>query len=230
VPDQTDVPEPRAIRIVEDRWTTLRHVVEAIAIVIAGVWAFYTFIYQEHIKPASEPASLDVSVSIQRLGRDARRDILEATLHLRNSGKTQVDVAADALNVWGDRFADRQRSRQLNKGYGRRDDFDEPRISRRLLDSFAELRDAAVGGHAGNHVILEAGESYDFGDVIVLPRGAYELLHAEGIAVPVKTSIGRKVRVGISRTAADGGFSLDPDDPDPDIVENDYETDFALIP
>jgi hypothetical protein len=230
VPDQTDAPKPRAIRIVEDRWTTLRHVIEAIAIVAAGAWAFYTFIYQEDIKPAGEPASLEVSVSIARLGRDARRDILEATLHLRNSGKTEIDVAADALNVWGDRFADHQRSRQMNRGYGRRDDFDEPRISRRLLDSFAELREAAVGGHPGNHIILEPGVSYDFGDVIVLPRGAYELLHAEGIAVPVKTSIGRKVRVGISSAGSEGGFSLDPDDPDPDIVEDDYETDFALIP
>jgi len=229
VRDQTDVPKARAIRLVEDRWTTVRHVVEAIAIVAAGAWAFYTFIYQEHIKPANEPASLDVSVSIQRLGRDARRDILEATLRLRNSGKTEIDVAADALNVWGDRFADRQRSRKLDAGYGRRDDFDEPRVSRRLLDSFAELRDAAVGGHTGNHIILEAGASYDFGDVIVLPRGAYELLHAQGLAVPVKTSLGRKVRIKISR-GDDDGFWLDPDDPDPDIVEDDYDTDFALIP
>ncbi len=230
MPDQTDVPKPRAIRIVEDRWTTLRHVVEAVAIVAAGVWAFYTFIYQEHIKPANEPAALDVGVSVQRLGRDAHREILEATLRLRNSGKTEIDIAADALNVWGDRFADRQRSRQMNKGYGLRDDFDEPKISRRLLDSFAELRDAAVGGHRGNHIVLEPGASYDFGDVIVLPRGAYELIHAQGIAVPVKTSIGRKVRIEISRIPRDGGFSLDPDDPDPDIEEDDYETDFALIP
>jgi hypothetical protein len=225
VSDQTRVPEPRTIRILEDRWTTLRHVVEAIAIVAAGAWAFYTFIYQEDIKPANEPASLDVSVSIARLGRDARRDILQATLHVRNSGKTEIDVAADALNVWGDRFADRQRSRQTNTGYGRRDDFKEPRISRRLLDSFAELRSAAVGGNVGNHIVLEPGVSYDFGDVVVLPRGAYELIHAEGIAVPVKTSLRRKIRVRISR-GDDRGFWLDTDD----ASESDYETDFALIP
>lgn len=230
MPDKPTDSEPTAIRIVEDRWTTLRHLVEAVAIVAAGAWAFYTFIYQEHIKPASEPASLDVSVSVARLGRDAHRDIIEATLRLHNSGKTEIDIAADALNVWGDRFADRQRSRKMNKGFGRRDDFDEPRISRRLLDSFAELRAAAVGGHAENHIILGPGVSYDFGDVIVLPRGAYELVHAQGIAVPVKTSMGRKVRIGISREGPDGGFSLDPDDPDPDVVEDDYDTDFALIP
>jgi len=227
VPDQARDPEPRAIRIVEDRWTTLRHLVEAVAIVAAGLWAFYTFIYQEDIKPANEPASLDVSVSVQRLGRDSRRDILEAKLHLRNSGKTEIDVAADALNVWGDRFADRQRSTKMDKGYMRRNDFAEPRISRRLLDSFAELRSAAVGGHPGNHIVLEPGVSFEFGDVIALPRGAYELIYAQAIAVPVKTSLGRKVRITISHEDY-GGYWLDADDPDAE--EDDADTNFALIP
>ena len=47
--------------------------------------------------------------------------------------------------------------------------------------------------------------------------------------MPVKTSLGRKVRIKISHED-DDGFWLDPDDPDPNIAENDYETDFALIP
>ncbi|MBC5799358.1 MAG: hypothetical protein GIW94_05210 [Candidatus Eremiobacteraeota bacterium] len=33
-------PQPQAIRLVEDRWATIRHVVEAVAIVAAGAWAF----------------------------------------------------------------------------------------------------------------------------------------------------------------------------------------------
>jgi hypothetical protein len=47
--------KPREIRLVEDPWATLRHVVEVLALVAAGAWAFYTFIYQEKIKPANEP-------------------------------------------------------------------------------------------------------------------------------------------------------------------------------
>ena len=47
------VKEPRSIRLVEDRWATIRHVVEAVAIVGAALWAFYVFVYQERIKPAS---------------------------------------------------------------------------------------------------------------------------------------------------------------------------------
>ncbi len=43
------------IRIIEDPWATFRHVIEAVAIVAAGLWAFYIFVYQEKIKPSGEP-------------------------------------------------------------------------------------------------------------------------------------------------------------------------------
>jgi hypothetical protein len=93
--------EPRAIRIVDDRWTVVRHVVESLAIIAAGLWAFYIFVYQEKIKPASDPASLTTSIGVHRLGRDATRDALSIDVRLQNSGKTEIDIAADAFNVWG---------------------------------------------------------------------------------------------------------------------------------
>ena len=31
--------QPRTVRLIEDRWATVRHAVEAIAIVAAGIWA-----------------------------------------------------------------------------------------------------------------------------------------------------------------------------------------------
>jgi hypothetical protein len=37
--------EPRAIRLIEERWTVIRHAVEAIAIVLAGLWGLYVFVY-----------------------------------------------------------------------------------------------------------------------------------------------------------------------------------------
>ena len=106
---------PRAIRLVEDPWATLRHVVEVLALVAAGAWAFYTFIYQERIKPASEPAILDDTVTVTRVGQDRTRDILDVSIHLHNGGKTEIEVAADGYNVYGDRYA-RSESHTVHNG------------------------------------------------------------------------------------------------------------------
>ncbi len=104
--------QPQTIRLVEDRWTTIRHVVEALAIVAAGAWAFYTFFYQEKIKPAGEPPSLSLVPHVTRLGRDARRDFVDVSFDFRNTGKTELDIAADGWNVWGIRYGHRPCARR----------------------------------------------------------------------------------------------------------------------
>ena len=101
---------PRKIQIVEDPWATFRHIIEGVAIVAAGLWAFYTFIYQERIKPASEPAALSETISVQRLGRDEKREILGVTFTYRNAGKTEIDIAADAYDIVGIRYGDRAKT------------------------------------------------------------------------------------------------------------------------
>ncbi|MBV9439216.1 MAG: hypothetical protein JOZ24_04410, partial [Candidatus Eremiobacteraeota bacterium] len=108
--------EPKTIRLVEDRWTVLRHVIEAAAIVTAGLWAFYTFVYQEKLRPAAEPAALTPTISIQRLGRDRKREILDVTIRLANTGRTDLDIAADAWNIWGYRYASSVSKRETLEG------------------------------------------------------------------------------------------------------------------
>jgi hypothetical protein len=92
-------PATRSIRLVEDRWATFRHILEVVAIIAAGAWAFYTFCYQEKIKPAGEPASIEETLCITRLGRDAQRDIIDASFGFRNTGKTEIDIAADGWSL-----------------------------------------------------------------------------------------------------------------------------------
>jgi len=41
-----------------------RHLVEIAALTVAAIWGFYVFVYQERIKPASEPAELQALVSL----------------------------------------------------------------------------------------------------------------------------------------------------------------------
>jgi hypothetical protein len=220
--------EPWPIRIIEDRWSTFRHIIEAVAIVAAGLWAFYTFVYQERIKPASAPAALDASVSVHRLGRDARREILGVDLVFHNTGKTEIDIAADGYNVWGVRYGAIQKTSKHERS-GRYYFGDEiPTASARVVEAFAELRDAAAGGQRGHHITLEPDESETIADVVVVPRGAYDSIRAQVLAVPVKTTETHKVEVAVIHQP-DGSYWLQTAK-NSDFAEDDNEAEFALIP
>ena len=217
---------PYEVRIVEDRWAAFRHIIEAVAIVCAGMWAFYTFIYQEKIKPASEPAALNVSISVHSLRHDPVRDILGLELVFRNTGKTEIDIAADGYNVWGENYANHPRIRTNERIDRRQYDAGLPIVSRRLITAFIELRDAAQGGRLGTHIILEPAESETIDEVFAVPRGAYDVVNAQIIAVPVKTTTPGKVPIAVVTNKV-GGYWLKPG---AGIEEDDNSTDFALPP
>jgi hypothetical protein len=215
----------RSIRLVEDRWSNVRSVVEAAAIVAAGLWAFYIFIYQEDIKPARDPAALVVTMSIHRMGRDARRDIVGVTANFTNAGKTEIDIAADGFDLWGIRYGSHPRPRRASTATAADIFADIPENSRTLVRASVELRDAAVGGTVGRHIILEPGSTEAIATTVVLPRGAYDALEGRVVALPVKTSSRDKVRVSIKHQA-DGGLWIQGHG----WAEDDNRTEFALIP
>ncbi len=216
--------EPRRIALAEDRWANVRHIAETIAIVAAGLWAFYVFVYQEEIKPAGEPAALEVSISIQRLGRDARHDMLLVSTNYRNAGKTEIDVAADGFDVWGIRYASSPRSRRLAGAATAGIANDIPERSRSLIEASVELREAAIGGDVKRHIILEPNSAVTLAQPIVLAPGAYDALEAYVFAVPVKTSANEKVNVTIDHDKDRGLFLRGH------VSQDDNKTDFALIP
>ncbi len=219
--------KPRAIRLVEDPWTTLRHIVEAVALIAAGVWAFYTFIYQEKIKPAGEPATLDDTITVQRVGQDRTRDILEVAIHLHNGGKTEIEVAADGFNVWGDKYATVVKRTTLNALHEQAINNDYPRISHQLIRSFVELRDAAVNGQRGKHTTIEPDGVVTIPYTIVIPRGAYDVIQAEVTAIPVKTPVRPRVNVQIVHYR-DGSILLRSLTPGTGGDDNSIE--FGLLP
>jgi hypothetical protein len=216
--------EPYAVRLEEDRWATVRHIVEAIAIVCAGIWAFYTFVYQERIKPAGEPAALNLGVSFLTLSHSPKRDLVKLVIDLHNVGKTEFDLAADGYNVMGERFASRQVPRTDEHGprYERRTD--QPIVSRHLVAAFVELRARAIGGRKGIHIIVEPGATETMAYVIAIPPNAYDLLHAKAMAIPVKTDSTQPIPVKVTRSAT-SGYSIGTNAPG--VSEDDNEADFA---
>jgi hypothetical protein len=82
----------------------VRDVVEVIAIVAAGIWAFYVFAYENRIKPSMADPDVNVTASIQRLGE--RNGLIAVGLHLRlqNIGTVTARFLGFAVNVYGQRI------------------------------------------------------------------------------------------------------------------------------
>jgi len=82
----------------------VRDVVEVIAIVAAGIWAFYVFAYENRIKPSMADPDVNVTASIQRLG--ARNGLIAVGLHFRlqNTGTVTARFLGVAVNVYGQRI------------------------------------------------------------------------------------------------------------------------------
>jgi hypothetical protein len=217
---------PLHVHVVDDRWAAIRQIVETIAIVAAGLWAFYTFVYQERIKPAGEPAALVTSISIHRLGRDARRDILQVSMLYHNVGKTEIDIAADGYSVFGLRYGTRPRKKVSGNPNQMRAEFDIPVLSRTHVQSYMELRGAALAGNPDRHIVMEPDSTETLAYTVVVPRGAYDALIAYDIAWPIKMPVRKKTNVRIVHNP-NGSMWLRGDNT---LDEDDNVTEFALIP
>lgn len=82
---------PHAVRIVRD-------LVEIAAILAAGVWAFYTFAYENRIKPSFAAPELNFVVTMQKLGE--RGGLIGVRLHteIHNVGTVQASIVG--LSYW----------------------------------------------------------------------------------------------------------------------------------
>jgi hypothetical protein len=175
------VEEPKSIRLIEDRWTVIRHAVEAIAIVAAGIWACYVFVYQERIKPAFEAASLQLTATFDP--GSVVRGVRVAQLHVNfeNTGHVDSDVYAEAIDVYGDRFdlGPHSRSRvRTNAGElvaDRRVPIEQPE----LVYAYSQLRDGAIGGRRDTHIMLTPGEHITLSFPIAVREGRFDELNAE---------------------------------------------------
>jgi hypothetical protein len=168
--------QPREIRIIEDRWPTVRHVVESIAIIAAGLWAANVFIYQERIKPMLEPPSLQPTVTFEPGKTIGGTRVAQLHIVLANTGSVDTDVYADAASVFGDRFAPAAPAPKPSYGPGSvLLDRMVQTTPKELIFSEATLRTAAGGI---GHIILRPDQRVDFVLPIAVKNGRFDELHA----------------------------------------------------
>lgn len=174
-------PRSRTIRVVEDRFATLRHAVEAVAIVLAGAWAIYTFVYQERLKPTWERPSAEFKLRVDAGHVTNGTRLAEVTLTMTNTGHKDVSVFAEAVNVYGHRFARdaaiRLREHRVRGGYEL--DGTTPSAETRLLYVHALLRGEAQGGDPQRHVHLAPGSTFVYEFPIAIPDRRFDALEAQ---------------------------------------------------
>ncbi|MFC7478241.1 hypothetical protein ACFQS7_28125 [Dankookia sp. GCM10030260] len=79
----------------------LNSAVQTLAIVLAGVWAVYTFIYEAKIAPGLAPPSVSVTTKLERVGEKDGMLAIRSTVTRTNVGQTEVRVLGLTYNVVG---------------------------------------------------------------------------------------------------------------------------------
>jgi hypothetical protein len=80
---------------------TLNSAVQTLAIVGAGAWAVYTFIYEAKIAPGLAPPSVSVTSALEKVGQRGDLVAIRSTVTRTNVGQTGVRVLGLTYNVVG---------------------------------------------------------------------------------------------------------------------------------
>ncbi|MBX9931747.1 MAG: hypothetical protein K2Y56_09460 [Methylobacterium sp.] len=80
---------------------TSSSLVQTIAIVAAGAWAVYTFVYEARIKPSLAPPAVSVTTNLTKAGEKDDKIAIRSTVTRTNVGQTGVRVLGLTYNVVG---------------------------------------------------------------------------------------------------------------------------------
>ena len=182
----------------------LRTGVEVVAIVAAGIWALYTFVYEQRIKPLGEAPSFSVPTSVEQGPTVGGVAFLTVHKGLQNTGNVPIDLAAETLNVYGERLAKRRGLIVVDKLPAQAEiQADVPRTPETLFFSTVKLRSAAIGGSKTDFVVpphSSLEETY----LVAVPAQAYPVVLVTRKDYVVKASTTDKLPIRVVRTRLRG--------------------------
>jgi hypothetical protein len=91
-------PGSRTIRVVRDT-------IEIVAILAAGFWAFYVFVYENRIKPSLTDPQISVGATLQETSHRSGAIGVLLTTEVRNTGTVRVYFAGYSVTVLGTRMS-----------------------------------------------------------------------------------------------------------------------------
>jgi hypothetical protein len=161
----------------------VRDIVEIVAIVAAGIWAFYVFAYENRIKPSLAEPDVNVKASMVRLGDHNGLIAVGIHLELRNVGTVKAHFLGVAVDVYGQRIVAATPPR-FKEAAGTRYTFDGFYRSQARVPVYAYAYVTRLGDpSASDDTELDPGSTLENDRTFYVPHGAFDLLTA-GINAP----------------------------------------------
>jgi hypothetical protein len=79
----------------------LREIVEVVAILLAGIWALYVFVFENEIRPALAPPAPTFDVEMRHVGDDRNLAVIRVEVTMRNPGTADVNFLGYSVTVLG---------------------------------------------------------------------------------------------------------------------------------
>lgn len=167
---------------------TSREVVEVVAILLAGFWALYVFVYENRIKPTLAPPIPSVSVTIRHTGNDGGLAVIRLDDTISNPGGMTVHFLGYALTVLASNVTATS-SRQPATTDGLTNNL---RAYYRYSRAVPVFREAFVT-HSGDprtprDLVVEPGQTLKFNTEFYVPLKRFDHLTAWVNAVYTKSS------------------------------------------
>jgi hypothetical protein len=156
----------------------IRDTVEIVAIVAAGCWAFFTFVYEDRIKPANAQPEPIYDCTLTRLGERAGLIAVRSHILIKNAGTTALTVYGFAesvvgLNVRATRAATAAGRTAGKTDFESRTDFREE--TQRPVFAIAFLTQLA-DPRATSNFNLTPGQSFPIDRIFYVAAGRYDEL------------------------------------------------------
>lgn len=162
---------------------SISHIVQAFAILAAGIWAFYTFIYEDRIKPASEPPITNVTTSLTPIGERGSLIAIQAKTQISNIGKARIRLLADAINVIGITIQ-AGISEEKRPEYLKSNLYSKETTSQVIFKS-GELLKGATMNPNGNYY-LDPGDVIHRDFIVYVPKNKFDLIRMKSVFVITK--------------------------------------------
>jgi hypothetical protein len=159
--------------------TSVRDVVEILAIIAAGIWAFYTFVYENQIKPANSQPVGQIEGSLTRLGEKDGLIAVQSHLEIKNVGQTDIWLYGVAETVLGSTVRKREPHATIaprtGEEYSLTDDVGWTKSDPKRAFAFGILANIA-DPRSSNGWNLRVGNSVPFDRVFYVAAGRYDEL------------------------------------------------------
>ena len=84
-----------------------RHIIEIAAFIVAAAWAFYTFVYQEQIKPANTRPQGEFRATLSHHMVPSGSEFVSIDIDIHNTGTVPFRLAGFVVNAYGYRYLPR---------------------------------------------------------------------------------------------------------------------------